>query len=161
MQNKGKKLNFDNCFAVSSRGRSGGLALLWNSKVVVDIKSFSQHHIDAVVHSENGSLWRCTGIYRHPKSDQKRYTWTLLRKLVGLRSLPWLCFGDFNKILKLDENTGKNDKSVANINEFREAVHGCDLKDLGYNGYPFTWFNRRFTPNLVEEMLDRFLCYKT
>ncbi|KAH9742578.1 pentatricopeptide repeat-containing protein [Citrus sinensis] len=151
MQDKGKKLNFDNCFAVSSRCRSGGLTLLWKSEVVVDIKSFSQHHIDAVVHSENGSLWRCTGIYGHPETDQKRHTWTLLQRLAGLLSLPWLCFGDFNEILKLDEKTGKKDRCMASINEFCEAVYGCDLKDLGYNGYPFTWSNRRFGPNLVEE----------
>ncbi|KAH9742572.1 pentatricopeptide repeat-containing protein [Citrus sinensis] len=155
MQDKGKKLNFDNCFAVSSRCRSGGLTLLWKSEVVVDIKSFSQHHIDAVVHSENGSLWRCTGIYGHPETDQKRHTWTLLQRLAGLLSLPWLCFGDFNEILKLDEKTGKKDRCMASINEFCEAVYGCDLKDLGYNGYPFTWSNRRFGPNLVEEREEK------
>ena len=55
MQVTGKKLNFESCFAVSSRGKSGGLALLWSSEVVVDIKSYSSHHIDALIHSENGS----------------------------------------------------------------------------------------------------------
>lgn len=39
MQDKGKKLNFENCFAISSKDRCGGLALLWKSEVVVDIKS--------------------------------------------------------------------------------------------------------------------------
>lgn len=55
MRVTGKKLNFESCFAVSSRGKSGGLALLWSSEVVVDIKSYSSHHIDALIHSENGS----------------------------------------------------------------------------------------------------------
>lgn len=86
-------------------GRSGGLALLWKYDVVVDIKSYSQHHIDAVVHSGNGSLWRCTRIYGHPKTDQKQHTWTLLRRLVRLFSLPWLCFGDFNEILQRNGKT--------------------------------------------------------
>ena len=29
------------------------------------------------------------------------------------------------------------------INEFREALESCQLEDLGYKGYPFTWTNKR------------------
>lgn len=78
MQDKGKNLNFQNCFTISSKGRSGGLALLWKSDVVVDIKLYSMHYINTMVHSANGSFWRCTGIYGHPETDQKQHTWTLL-----------------------------------------------------------------------------------
>lgn len=55
MQEKAYKLHFQNCFAVSREGLGGGLAMMWNSEIVVDIKSYSKHHVDAVVHSENGS----------------------------------------------------------------------------------------------------------
>lgn len=72
----------------------------------------------------------------------------------------WLCFGDFNKILQLNEKTGKQDRSVYVVNEFREAVKFCGLIDLGCKGRPFTWSNRRFGPQLVEERLDMFFCYK-
>lgn len=43
MQRKGKELKFDNCFAVDKSGFGGGLTLLWNSEVVVEVKSFSKH----------------------------------------------------------------------------------------------------------------------
>lgn len=43
------------CLAVSRNGLSGSLALLWNSKVVVNIKSYSRYHIDAVVHGDTSS----------------------------------------------------------------------------------------------------------
>ena len=36
-----KKLNYENCFAVSRTGRGGGLAMLWNSETNVQVKSFS------------------------------------------------------------------------------------------------------------------------
>ena len=88
MQEKAKRLHFQNCFAISREGLGGGLALLWREEVTVDIKSFSKHHVDVVVHSENGSYWRCTGVYGHPESDQKRHTWELLRRLAALSSLP-------------------------------------------------------------------------
>lgn len=46
--------------------------------------------------------------------------------------------------------------------EFGEALRDCNLEDIGYSGYPFTWSNRRFgSPNLIEERLDMFLCYSS
>ena len=42
------------------------------------------------------------------------------------------------------------------VTAFRETVNDCNLIDLGCRGYPFTWSNRRFGPQLIEERLDRF-----
>ena len=55
------KLNFENYFTVDRIGLGGRLALLWESEVNVSIKSFSSHHIDAIVQFGNGVIWRCTG----------------------------------------------------------------------------------------------------
>lgn len=57
------KLNFDSCFNVDSSGRGGGLVMLWNSKICVQIKSFSKHHIDTELQMGNGKQMRCTGVY--------------------------------------------------------------------------------------------------
>ena len=46
-------LGYDNAFAVSSAGRSGGLGIYWNNNTRVEILPFSQYHIDAIV-TENG-----------------------------------------------------------------------------------------------------------
>ncbi|KAL9462155.1 hypothetical protein AB3S75_000204 [Citrus x aurantiifolia] len=150
----------ENCFAVSSKGKSGGLAMLWNSETNVNISSFSSHYIDAEIVTENGDQMRCTGIYGHPEANQKKQTWTLLRRLVGLSSSSWLCFGDFNEIMHLNEKNGGNDREPSMIIDFREAVEDCHLRDVGYNGYPFTWSNRRSGIHFIEERLDRFLCSK-
>ena len=84
----------------------GSLAMLWSSDVNVAIASYSNHHIDAIVQGAEGMKWRCTGVYGHPENSQKQHTWTLLRRLAGLFTLPWLCFGDFNEILDLKEKLG-------------------------------------------------------
>lgn len=71
MQEKSRRLYFEYSFEVERTGKRGGLALIWNSELMVDIKSWSKHHIDAVECAENGSYWRCTGIYGHPETSQK------------------------------------------------------------------------------------------
>lgn len=114
--------------------------------------------MDAVVHSENGSYRRCTGVYGNPESDQQKHTWELLRRLATLSSLPWLCFGHFNEVLELNEKLGGRDKKVNLVNDFRKAIRDCDLMDLGSTGYPFTWSNRRFGLHIIEGRLDRYLC---
>lgn len=157
MQGKASKLQFQNCFAVDREGLGGGLAMCWTDDINVEIKSFSKHHVDAVVHNDEGRFWRCTGVYGHPETDQKKNTWELLRRLAGLSSLPWLCFGDFNEVLNLNEKLGGIDRRANLVNDFREALKDCDLTNLGSTGYQFTWSNRRFGVNIVEERLDRFL----
>lgn len=137
MNNVGKKMKLESCFDVSSKGKSGGLAMLWSQDIKVDIASFSDHHIDAEVEVENGKHMRCTGVYRHPEASQKKHTWTLLRRLVGLSSSPWLFFGDFNEILHLNEKNRGNDRDANWINDFREVIRECKLRDLGCIGHPF------------------------
>ncbi|KAK9198919.1 hypothetical protein WN944_014105 [Citrus x changshan-huyou] len=61
-------------FTVDKSGLGSGLALLWSVEIVVDIKSYSMHHIDAIVQADNGCYWRCRGIYGHPEGDQKHHT---------------------------------------------------------------------------------------
>lgn len=56
---------------------------------------------------------------------------------------------------------GGNEKQVNMVAGFREALKECELVDLGFVGYPFTWSNRRFGTQLIEERLDRFLCNKS
>lgn len=160
MRKVGKLLKFDGCFAVSSKGRSGGIAMMWNSEISVNITSFSSHHIDAEVQTERGKWVRCTGIYGHPEADQKRHTWTLLRRLAGLSSTTWLCFGDFNEILHLHEKNGGNDRDSNAVSEFRKAIQDSKLIDMGSNGCSYTWSNRRFGSGFIEEKLDRFFCSK-
>lgn len=131
---------------------------MWSSDMAVQICSYSRHHIDFQIQNTGGKSCRCTGVYRHPQASQKKHTWTLLRRLAGLFSLPWLCFGNFNEILNLNGKTGGLNKSADVFNEFRDVVLDCKLFDLRSRGHPFTWSNRQFGPQLIEEKLDRFLC---
>jgi exonuclease III len=43
------KLGFFNQFVVDSKGKSGGLILLWHSTINVDIQNYSCRHINVVI----------------------------------------------------------------------------------------------------------------
>ncbi|KAH9648147.1 reverse transcriptase domain-containing protein [Citrus sinensis] len=103
-------------------------------------------------------MWKCTGIYGHPEAGQKQHTWCLLKRLADHFLYPWCCFGDFNEILYLHEKLRGNDRNLNAVTDFRDTIQACNLVDMGYKGYQFTWSNRRFVTGYVEERLDRFLC---
>ena len=58
----------------------------------------------------------------------------------------------------MNEKSGGLDRKANVIVDFRDAVRECKFSDLGSTGHPFTWSNRQFGPNLIEEKLDRFFC---
>jgi exonuclease III len=58
-----RSFGYDNCYAVSSQGRSGGLAMDWNNPLVLDLQSFSKNHIDMKVVDGDKDQWRLTCIY--------------------------------------------------------------------------------------------------
>ena len=41
------------------------------------------------------------------------------------------------------------------MQSFRDALDFCQLKDLGFSGFPFTWCNRRPGVHNVRIRLDR------
>lgn len=124
----------------------------------VKITSYSNHHINSIIKLEDGALWRFAGIYGHPEQSQKKHTQRLLRRLAALFSISWLCGGDFNEITHSKEKKGGLSRNSEEITEFKIAIQDCGLYDLGWSGYPYTWSNKRFGGNLIEERLDRFLC---
>lgn len=47
------------------------------------------------------------------------------------------------------------------IGEFRKALQDYNLVDIGYRGYPFTWANKRYRSQFIEERLDRFCAMRS
>jgi len=53
-------LGFDNAFAVSSNGCSGGLGIFWNNNIKMEFLPYSQYHIDTIVTEAGCDPWRLT-----------------------------------------------------------------------------------------------------
>lgn len=79
------------------------------------------------------------------------------KKLENNTQLPWQLTSDFNEILCEDEQLGGNRRPQQHMQAFRNAMDFCELRDLGYSGYPFTWCNRRDNQRNIQVRLDRCL----
>ena len=105
------KLNYTQGITVPSDGRSGGLALLWKKGARVSFKSCSNSHIDVVVcESDSSPSWRATSFYGHLDTEKRHISWKLLDALRTQCDLPWIVFGDFNKIAFSYEKLGGLEK---------------------------------------------------
>ena len=150
------RVGFANGLYVPCHGRSGGLALLWTRDTNLEIKSYSNHHIDAVITEESSNfIWRFTSFYGHPQSHMRQQSWNLLEFLKNQFQLPWFCMGDFNEILSMNEKSGGAERSQSQMDKFRKVVNDCGFKDLGYLGPDFTWCNMQSGGSRMYLRLDR------
>ena len=81
-------LEYDNAFAVSSAGRSGGLGIYWNNNTRVEILPFSQYHINAIVTENGRDPWRLTCVYGEAQVAERHKTWDMLKFIKASSNLP-------------------------------------------------------------------------
>lgn len=73
----------------------------------VDVQTFSQTHIDAVVDGGVGvGKWHLTGLYSNLDTRKRSESWSKLKHLKGTSTLSWLTIGDFNELTSLSEREG-------------------------------------------------------
>jgi exonuclease III len=151
-----RKLEFPNMLAVDCIGKSGGLALLWNEEVKLEIQNYSQRHINAVIRGPEGEApWKFTGFYGQPDVAKRHEAWALMKHLAGLVPIPWVCIGDFNEITIQSEKWGGRGRANSQMVAFQQALDFCDLTDLGFIGPKFTWSNCRDNTDFTKVRLDR------
>ena len=78
-------------------------------------------------------------------------------RLRGESTLPWICMGDFNEILRPEEQWGPNERDSSKMAGFREAVDLCGLADIGYKGLDWTFEKRIAGGEFCRVRLDRAL----
>lgn len=96
-----------------------------------------------------------TGFYEALEAVNQEDFWLVLRHLASQFVLPCVCVGYFNEILRVDEKSGGVVRSEKKMQDFRDCLDFCGLKDLRYSGLPFTWCNRRYDSGVIWVYLDK------
>lgn len=84
-------------------GRGSGLTFLWKIAKHYSIQSYSNNHIEAIIHGTRVGNCRLNGYYSHPEGSRRRTLWNLIQNLTESSILPWCILGDFHDILLYDE----------------------------------------------------------
>ncbi|KAF5464321.1 hypothetical protein F2P56_014405 [Juglans regia] len=145
----------DVVFIMETRSSHSRMELLKEVNLV--LQSYSQFHFDAFVSDPiSGVSWHLSAIYGHPEVNLRRDTWDLLHLLKDRFDGPWLCCGDFNKILERSEKFGGRERPASQMRGFRDALDYCQLRSMDTVGSLYTWCNMREGYALIHERLDRF-----
>ena len=99
-------IGFDQRWVVPRVGRSGGLVLYWKDSVNLKVEGSDRYYINAVIDKNLENEWRLTKFYGEPDTTRRHEAWSKLRNLNSQPEKPWLCFRDFNEIVKQDEKLG-------------------------------------------------------
>ena len=91
------------CYGVH---KASGLAMLWKVDIELHVQTYFQNHIDAQIMTDSSSPWRLTGFYGQLEEHRKHESWEYLRHLHSQDLLPWICIGNYNEIISLDEKQG-------------------------------------------------------
>jgi hypothetical protein len=135
---------------------SGGLALYWHESLHVEVKDANARFIDVLVReSVSSPQWHATFVYSEPRTDKRHRMWDAMSDLKVSSTLPWFAVGDFNEALWQYEHLSASPRPEGQMAAFRDALMVCELKDLGFQGLPFTYDNRRRGNANVKVRLDR------
>ncbi|XP_074301577.1 uncharacterized protein LOC141632979 [Silene latifolia] len=74
--------------------------------------------------------------------------------------MSWVCIGDFNEILLSTEMKGGS-RPQWQMNQFRDAVNDCGLRDIAWEGYNFSFDDGQCNEANHQSMLDQALCMES
>ncbi|KAK1665276.1 hypothetical protein QYE76_053435 [Lolium multiflorum] len=117
-------------FKISESNSFGFEGNFYRVKVRLDVRK----PLKSVV-SMSSNQWRLTNVYGESQTSERYKTWNTLKDISSSSSLPWLCLGDFNEVLRADEHQGVGTRSLNQMQGFRDTVDLCNLIDLGYKGH--------------------------
>lgn len=152
------KLGYQHSHVVEPIGLSGGLCLIWNRDVEIEVMEESQNFIHTIVTSKHDIIgWQCTFVYGDPNPRRRKDLWDNITTLHLRRSNPWCCVGDFNEILHQHEKDGLRPQANRRIAIFRNFLNTTELLDMNLKGAKFTWQSNPRHGFVTREKIDRVL----
>lgn len=138
---------FVNYWAVDPKGSKGGLCILWNSVVSINVISSSAYWIDCVITPTVGDCFFFSAVYGPPNLADRQILWDHLLQ-TNCHNDPWLLCGDFNQVLSKRDKISRCDTSRG-CSKLKNTLHDRGLTELSVCGGWFTWTNNRKEDNVV------------
>ncbi|GKC42719.1 RNA-directed DNA polymerase, eukaryota, reverse transcriptase zinc-binding domain protein [Tanacetum coccineum] len=101
----------------------------------------------------------CSFVYASNSNNERKDLWDILRvhkNIVNKHS--WVLMGDFNVILRPEEQSNGSSVLSMEMCEFRDAVNTLEIEDLCSSGFNFTWTKSLKNPlTATLKKLDRIM----
>ena len=94
-----KKSGFDNSHRVEAVGFSGGIWLLWQDAIEVEVLINHKQFIHFKISMNKMFMSLVTAVYASPNPMLRKQLWKHMDSLALVIQEPWLIGGDFNSIL--------------------------------------------------------------
>lgn len=150
-------IGYEEWVRVEAVGFSGGIQILWNRSLNIQIIDTHPQFITLQVFQENLGWWRLSIIYGSPNLYLRRRLFTNLTCANSNFQGPWLMAGDFNSVTSQEEVNNSESFSLTRCTDFNEWLFREGLIDLGYTGTQFTWMRGTNPSTFKATRLDRAL----
>ncbi|XP_026383538.1 uncharacterized protein LOC113279035 [Papaver somniferum] len=115
----------------SSASKKGNIWIFWSSSIQrPSIISITDQSITVEV---GGAL--ITGVHANTLTVNRRELWMEMED-ISLLNKPWLTIGDFNYVLREEENKGVLRPLKISMMEFNNCLHGCGLMQAPHSEIP-------------------------
>ncbi|KAE8694600.1 hypothetical protein F3Y22_tig00110777pilonHSYRG00077 [Hibiscus syriacus] len=146
------KFEFNKYFRVEAAGFSGGIWLIWDKPLMVDLVVFHpQYMTTKVTWNYPSKQFFVSVVYGNLDKKKRSSLWNDLSNLHFTRGYPWILTGDFNAILSSEEKRGGARRGMR-CKLFQNFMYHRDLFNFGFKGPKFTWMCGG-----VFERLDRMI----
>ncbi|KAI9111205.1 hypothetical protein K1719_017816 [Acacia pycnantha] len=152
-----ESLGFDEVRVIPSSGRSGGLAVAWDtSRIIINIIEEERQFFHLHCSSASSPAFFLTTVYAIPHSNLRSVLWENLQRLSQSISIPWSIIGDFNDILSSGERSGGRGSNSSRMKWFQDRINNCGFVSLGSVGPKMTWKGPKIAGcTRLFERLDR------
>ncbi|KAH7862199.1 hypothetical protein Vadar_001358 [Vaccinium darrowii] len=158
MQVVKRALGMDGSLWVDPTRLAGGLAVFWKGTNTVKVMRVCSWFIDIQVNAQSGTnSWRLVNVYFSSRPKVRKDQWEAFLHYKQCLGEDWVLWGDMNCIISSDEKRGGLTPLHSTVRGFKDFIDQCQLLDLGFTGYPFTWRNNRDGEGQIQERLDRAL----
>jgi endonuclease/exonuclease/phosphatase family metal-dependent hydrolase len=120
---------------VPSRGRSGGLWLLWDDNTNLTVITKTRFLIHAEVVEKDSRIWDLVCVYGDSTHALNCEIWQQITN-IAQEGRPLCVMGDFNAITSTDEKVGGDPRLNVNSHNFKRFLCDAQLLDLGFKGWP-------------------------
>ncbi|XP_019172990.1 PREDICTED: uncharacterized protein LOC109168419 [Ipomoea nil] len=153
-----KSFGFENWIRVEAVGFSGGIWILWNDGVRVEIVATNPQYILTRIGKNNKNFGIVSFVYGSPSSCYRKKLWEGLSTDNFHMHEGWLAVGDFNAVTCMEDVSNQQNFSNHRCVGMNEWIFKEGLIDMGFVGPRFTWTRGRESTTFTGARLDQALC---